>query len=149
MLCLTNEDIKSKLVELRKTVKPIDPIALCGKCRYNEEMADLYTKTSYIYCECKNGKGIMILYNNNNKHYKRWYLEEMQKSVFEKHNQYEVYLDTIPYWHIFKIIKIKTIIGDLWGMYMDLLAEWIVEFKNVNSVRSDVPFVPVDPPRNI
>ena len=78
---LSREEVERKLNKIRQTLTPENSrIALCGNCRYNDEMEEIYRYNCYPYCNCHltpKHKGLMILYSPENTAYEYSYAREL------------------------------------------------------------------------
>jgi hypothetical protein len=99
IVLMTTKDVEKRLSEIRKTLTPDNSmVALCGKCRYNDEMANIYHYSCHPYCECESNN-LMILYNPQNIDYIYSYSRELHEKCDKMNNQLRQYKRTLNWYN--------------------------------------------------
>jgi hypothetical protein len=139
-LLLSESKIERELEKMRKNITfRNSKLALCGNCRYTDEMAEFYLKTSYPFCECRYEKrildevfeyrGICIMYNPENKDYSDLYFRELLSNIDNITNNLLKYKKEIPSYKIFTKRKIRSGLWKFLGWSLSI-TNMLVDYYN-------------------
>jgi hypothetical protein len=110
IVLMTKEDVEKRLSEIKKTLTPDNSmVALCGNCRYNDEMANIYHYSCYPYCEC-GSNSLMILYSPQNIDYIYSYSRELHDNCDKINEQLREYRSTLHWYNFMTKKRVKAAI---------------------------------------
>jgi len=153
---LERVEVERKLNEIRQTLTADNSrVALCGNCRYNDEMETIYRYTCYPYCECQltsNCKCLMICYSPENKEYKYSYARELESKCMLIIEMIKRYKSTLKWYNFRTKLRAEKAITQLY-IYMFMIVEFISKFnlrkESTRELGVSTPFSYPEPPRNI
>ena len=153
---LSEEKIEIKLNQLRETLTPENSrVALCGICRYNDEIENLYRYNCYPFCGCQitpKYKGLMIFYSPDNKDYIYSYARELDLKCTNMIKNIKNYKSTLKWYNYRKKRSADKAIMRIY-IYMlkivDLTANFELRKKSIQNFGPSTIFSYPEPPRNI
>ena len=144
---LSQESIERKLTELRQSLNSDSDVALCGVCKYNEEIQTLCENTGYPFCQCeiKNGwKSLFIFADTENNNYINYYTHKLRERNQQIINKFLTHLIYLKWYNINTKKLVKKAIRNV-SNYNMYIFNFKREFK-LYKILNDTLFICPPPP---